>query len=35
LKERNNGRAHFPFEKIALPVIFLLFFSLAFYFITR
>lgn len=34
LKERNNGRAHFPFEKIALPVIFLLFFSLAFYFIT-
>ena len=35
LKERNNGRAHFPFEKIALPVIFLLFFSLAFHFITR
>jgi len=35
LKERNDGRAHFPFEKIALPVALLLLFSLIFHFIMR
>ncbi len=33
LKEKNNGHAHFPFEKIFLPVVILAFFSLIFYFL--
>lgn len=35
LKKKNNNKAHFPFEKIAVPVIALAILSLIFYFITR
>jgi hypothetical protein len=35
LKKRNAGKAHFPFQKVAIPVIFLLIASLIFYFITK
>lgn len=35
LKQRNNGRAHFPYEKIAFPVAFLLISTAIFYFITK
>jgi hypothetical protein len=35
LKERNNGRAHFPYEKIAFPVIALLILTAIFYFLTK
>ncbi len=34
LKERNHGRAHFPFEKIAIPIALLAFFSLILHFLT-
>lgn len=35
LKKRNDGKAHFPFEKIAFPVVGLLISSLILYFITK
>jgi hypothetical protein len=35
LKERNNGRAHFPYEKVALPVASLVIFTFIFYFLTK
>jgi hypothetical protein len=35
LKKKNNGKAYFPFQKVAMPVGFLLIFSAIFYFITR
>lgn len=35
LKKRNGGKAHFPFEKVAIPVATLALTSLAFYFITK
>jgi hypothetical protein len=35
LKKRNDGKAHFPFQKVAVPVIFLIIASLIFYFITK
>lgn len=35
LKARNNGRAHFPFEKIVLAVMPLVIMSLVFYFLTK
>lgn len=35
LMRRKNGKAHFPFEKVALPVLSLILASGAFYFITR
>lgn len=35
LKKKNNGHAHFPFEKVVLPVGTLFVFSLIFYLITR
>jgi len=35
LKKKNNGRAHFPLEKVALPVGSLFILSLIFYFITK
>jgi len=35
LKKINNGRAHFPFEKIMIPVVSLGIISLIFYLITR
>lgn len=35
LKRKNDGRAHFPFEKIVFPVASLIIFSGVFYFITK
>jgi len=35
LKKNNNGRAYFPFQKVAMPFIALSFFSLIFYLLTR
>ena len=35
LMRRKNGKAHFPFEKVALPVLSLILTSGTFYFITR
>lgn len=35
LKARNGGRAHFPFEKVVMPVVALLALSATFYFITK
>lgn len=34
LKARNSGRAHFPFEKVALPIVALIATSVVFYFVT-
>ena len=35
LKKKNNDRAHFPFEKVVLPVAPLLILTIVFYFITK
>lgn len=35
LKKQNGGKAHFPFEKVAIPMIALVLTSAAFYFITK
>jgi len=35
LKNKNGGKAHFPFQKVAMPIIPLAILSLIFYFITR
>lgn len=35
IKKKNNGRALFPFQKVAMPVGFLAIFSVIFYFITK
>jgi hypothetical protein len=35
LKKRNGGRAHFPFQKVVMPVASLAVFSFAFYFLTK
>lgn len=35
LKEKNNRRAHFPYEKIAFPIASLLIFTIIFYFLTK
>ncbi|HBR80416.1 MAG: hypothetical protein UX09_C0032G0003 [Candidatus Uhrbacteria bacterium GW2011_GWE2_45_35] len=35
LKTKNNGRAHFPFEKVVLPVVPLIILSVVFYFLTK
>jgi len=35
LKQKNGGHAHFPFEKVVIPVSALMIFSLIFYFLTR
>lgn len=35
LKKKNNGKAHFPFERVVIPVVALALFSAIFYFITR
>lgn len=34
LKRKNNGKAHFPFEKVAIPLVALAVLSAVFYFIT-
>ncbi|MEI7452226.1 MAG: hypothetical protein WCK37_03400 [Candidatus Falkowbacteria bacterium] len=35
LKKKNNDRAHFPFEKVAIPVSFLVILNIIFYFVTK
>lgn len=35
IKQRNNGRAQFPFQKVVLPVLTLSLLSLIFYFLTK
>ena len=35
LKEKNNGRAHFPYEKVAIPILFLVLFTVVFYLLTK
>lgn len=35
LKEKNGGHAHFPFQKIAMPVFPIIFLSAVFYFLTK
>ncbi len=35
LKKKNNGHAHFPFQKVVMPLSALIIFSLIFYFLTR
>jgi hypothetical protein len=35
LKERNGGKAHFPYEKVVFPVASLIIFTIIFYFITK
>jgi len=35
LKEKNQGRAYFPFQKVVMPVAPLVFLSIIFYFLTR
>jgi len=35
LKEKNNGRAYFPFQKVVMPVSPLVFLSIIFYFLTK
>lgn len=35
LKKKNGGKAHFPFQKVAMPIIPLIVLSFIFYFITK
>jgi hypothetical protein len=35
LKEKNNGRAYFPFQKVVLPISPLILLSIIFYFLTK
>jgi len=35
LKERNNNRVHFPYEKVVFPVVSLMIFTIIFYFLTK
>lgn len=35
IKKKNNGHAHFPFEKVALPISPLIILSIVFYFLTK
>lgn len=35
LKKKNNGRAHFPYEKVAIPVGLLIILNIIFYFVTK
>jgi hypothetical protein len=35
LKKKNNGQAHFPMEKVAMPLVALAIISVVFYFITK
>ncbi|MBI4778919.1 hypothetical protein HY797_00510 [Candidatus Falkowbacteria bacterium] len=34
-KEKNNGRAHFPFQKVLMPILPLIILSIIFYFLTK
>jgi hypothetical protein len=35
LKKKNNDRAHFPFQKVAMPILALVVLSFVFYYLTR
>lgn len=35
LKKRNNGRAYFPFQKVAMPIVPLIIASIIFYYLTK
>jgi hypothetical protein len=35
LKKKNNGHAHFPFQKVVMPILPLLILSFVFYFLTK
>ena len=35
IKKENKGKAQFPFQKVVMPVGFLAFFSVIFYFLTK
>ncbi len=35
LKEKNNGRAYFPFQKVIMPILLLIILSIVFYFLTK
>lgn len=35
LKEKNNGHAYFPYQKVVMPVVTLIILSIIFYFLTR
>lgn len=35
LKKKNNNKAHFPFEKVVIPITVLAIISLIFYFVTK
>lgn len=35
IKKKNNGHAHFPFEKVVLPIAPLIILSIVFYFLTK
>ncbi len=35
LKNKNNNKVYFPYQKVIIPVLFLIFVSIIFYFITR
>lgn len=35
LKKKNNGKVYFPYQKVVVPVVFLIITSLIFYFITK
>jgi len=35
LKEKNNGQAYFPFQKVAMPILPIIILSIIFYFLTK
>lgn len=35
LKERNNNKAHFPFQKVVMPILPIIILSIIFYFLTK
>ncbi len=35
MKRRNNGHAYFPFQKVVMPIVFLILTSVVFYFVTH
>lgn len=35
LKEKNNERAYFPYQKVVMPVLLLIILSILFYFLTK
>ncbi|MBI4652805.1 hypothetical protein HY750_00940 [Candidatus Kuenenbacteria bacterium] len=35
LKEKNNGRSYFPFQKVVMPILLLIILSIIFYYLTK